>query len=181
MKEVLDRVNRSLQFGREINKLLLSHLILDFQVKTANKMFANPARFMFSNAIVWNGFVTAVDLDLRISLPLLREVVLAVNMAPMIAENPPLAKDICPSIPLNVVAFVLMTFTPDEDFPKPIDPMKFMETFEIWGLPPDMNLPEPDASEFVPLVGLKWERWRKWRLDGETLEKFPFLKNYVSK
>jgi hypothetical protein len=181
MSEVLGRTRAALNFGRDANKRLLGHLLADFEVKTANKMFANPSRFIFTNAIVWNTFVSAVDSDLRITLPLLREVVLAINMAPTIAEKPEIAREICPHLSLQVIGYLLMMFAPDGAFPTPIDTMRFMETFEIWAVPSEVKLPPVQLTGFDNIPEIKWDRWRDWKGDPATLSKFPFFTDYIAK
>jgi hypothetical protein len=180
LREVLEGIKQSLKFGTEPNRALVNYLILDFQISTANKMFANPARFNFSNATTWNSFLTATESDLRLALPLLREVVFALNMAPMICEKPDIVQEICPNLPVNVLVFMIMTFAPDEALPTPINPVKFMEAFSVSGLSPQVSLPTPDMAGFVPLPGIAWQRWKKFRFDPATVRKFPFISNLPS-
>jgi hypothetical protein len=135
---------------------------------------------MFSNAMLWNGFLTAVEFDLKVSLPLLREVVLALNTAPNIAQNPEIAKEICPTLELTTIGFVILTFVPDEQFPTSIDPMKFMEAFQVFCLPPEVTLAEPAVGAFDKMQHIQFSRWNVTKVAPKIAQRFPFLKRYAA-
>jgi hypothetical protein len=126
--------------------------------------------------MVWNGFITALENDLRIALPLLREVVLLLNMAPSIAENPEIALEICPKMSLPTMCFVLQMFVPDEVVTKPLNAMGFMERYNVFSMPPEVSLPDPDAFGFDRITDMQLERWNVRKLGPSVAKKFKYLK-----
>jgi hypothetical protein len=178
--EVMTRVKRALQFGMVLNQLLTAQLLTEFQISTANKMLANPARFNFANAVRWTSFLSAADMDHRINLPILREVALALNMAKAICDKPKFAREICPTLPVDIIAFLLMMFAPDNTITTPINAVRFMESYHIRGLSPEVAMPAADPAAFVPVEAIPWKRWIGTRFDEETLITLPFLANYLS-
>jgi hypothetical protein len=180
LREVVGGIKQSLKFGTDVGKALFAQLILDFQVSTANKMFANPARFNFSHAMTWNSFLTVSDTDAGVPLPLLREVVFALNMAPMLCDNPQIAREICPTLPVSILVFMVMNFAPDEALPEPINPVKVIDALALDGLSPQVTLPTPEVKGFVPLPGMAWQRWKKFKFDRATLHRFPFISTVLS-
>jgi len=179
-KELLDRAARALAFPREMNAFLIDYFIGEFQLRAANKILQNPARFTFSNAMIWNGFLTAVESDLKLSLPRLREVVLALNMAPNIAKNPEIAREICPNLPMTTIGFVIMMFVPDEAFANPLDPMGFMEACGVFSLPSEVSLDEPEVGAFERMRTIDFGRWSDTKVPAKIAQRFPFLKNYAT-
>jgi hypothetical protein len=126
----------------------------------------------------WNGFLTAIELDLKISLPLLREVVVSLNMAPTISASPEIVKEICPNIPIPVLAFLLMMFAPDDVIKQPISLIKFTEMYDIQAFTTMVAFPEKDVEGFWDIRGLKLENWSLRRFDPQTLEEFGWLTKY---
>jgi hypothetical protein len=179
VREIVAAVRGSLTFPRELNTLLMDYYIALFQQRAANKILANPARFTFSNAMIWNGFVTALESDLKLSVPLLRDVVIAVNMAPNIAERPEIAKEVCPSLTITTITFVLLMFVPDDVFPRPLAPFNFMDAYAVTALPTEISLPEPIIPISDQLRGLRLERWNMAAPTPKELKKFPYLKKYL--
>jgi hypothetical protein len=178
VKQFFARVFQSLDFAIPIQQLLIGQFLTDFQHRTINKLLGNPSRFCFSNAMRWNGFLTAIELDLRISLPLLREVVIGLNMAPTIAANPEIVKEICPNLPIPVLTFLLMMFAPDDVVKQPINLIKFTEMYDIQAFTTRVALPEKDVEGFWDIKGLMLDNWSHRRFDPQTLEEFRWLAKY---
>jgi hypothetical protein len=176
---VFQRASASFIFTPEINRFLTAQFLMEFQTRAGNKILHNPARFTFSNAMIWNALITALESDLRIALPFLREVVLAVNMAPSIAEKPEIATEICPRLSLTTVCFVLQMFVPDESFPNLLNAMDFMERYKVFSIPPEVTLPNPDAVGFDKIDDMQLERWNRRRIDKALAKEFRYLAAYL--
>jgi hypothetical protein len=131
--------------------------------------------------MIWNGFITALETDLRISLPFLREVVLALNMAPSIAEDPEIALEVCPKLSLPIICFVLQMFVPDDTFPEPLNAMNFMEKFNIFRMPAEVVLQEQDAIGFNRINDMNLERWNVRKLGQNVVKQFGYLSQYLAK
>jgi hypothetical protein len=178
VNEFFSRVFQSLDFAIPIQDLLIKQFLTDFQYCAINKLLGNPSRFWFSNAMRWNDFLTAIELDLRISVPLLREVVVGVNMAPTISANPEIVKEICPNVTIPVLTFLLMMFAPDDVIKEPINLIKFTEMYDIQAFTTRVVLPEKDVEGCWDIQGLKLESWSLRRFDPQTLEEFRWLAKY---
>jgi hypothetical protein len=169
-----------LRFPADLNGVMMNYFLAEFQTLAANKILQNPSRLTFSNAMIWNGLMTAIEGDLRISLPILRELVLAINMAPSIAERPEIAKEVCPMLSLTLIAFVVMMFTPDENFPRPVNAIRFMEFYSILGLPAEITLPDVEIRTFDQLPQMRLDRWKLAGLPPKMASKFPYLARYLA-
>jgi hypothetical protein len=100
-------------------------------------------------------------------------------MAPNIAEHPEIAKEVCPSLSITTIMFVLLMFIPDDAFPMPLAPFDFMDAYGITAVPTEISLPDPVFPICDQLQGLRLERWNMVTPTPEALKKFPYLKKYV--
>ena len=100
----------------------------------ANKILANPARFTFTRAILWNSFATAFEAQFGFGLERLRQVVSALMMAPNIAKSSPeemMIESLCPDLDTRNVAFMVGNFAKDEMFDMDIDVDGFVQRFGL--------------------------------------------------
>jgi hypothetical protein len=176
---VLKRAFALLNFSPDINKFLKFGLLVDFQKRAVNKIIENPSRFSFSNSMIWNSAVTGVQSEMEVELPWLRELVLAINLAPTIAQTPDLVADICPNVPVTAVAFILHRFVPDSNVPLPLDTFRFMEKFKIFGHPESVVMPEPELVGFDEIGDIDIDLWNVRNLSMRIRKAFPYLSDYL--
>jgi hypothetical protein len=177
---VFQRAFASLRFTPEINQFLTTCLLADFQYRASTTILANPQRFCFSNSMVWNTAITAIQADLRLELPSLREVVLALNMAPAISLNPEIAKEICASVPVSIICFILSQFATDDDFPIPVDPSTFKAFYASQDLSKVVPLPEPQPVGFDRIRDLDLGRWNARKISSAVQAEFPYLAAHLN-
>jgi hypothetical protein len=179
-KNQLETVRGSIDFGPVLTELLMGQFLIELQERIIQKLLAHPKLLHFSNTSIWNAFLTVLETDLRISLAVLREFVLAVNMAPVIAENPELASELCPGLRPVVVAFCLKSFAPDESMAAVVSPDRFMAHFGIEEIPETMEYASSSVMGFAKVYGFHWERWSKRKLGRLAVQNFPSLEQYTT-
>jgi hypothetical protein len=170
-----------LPYSADINNLLMDQLLLDMQIAAIDRLLENPGRFTFTNAIVWSSFLTTLQADLDISLPYLKEFVLALNMAPAFRDTPDLAPEVCPNIPLPVIAYLMASFVPDKLYTSKLSPVVFMREHKLAEIPKSPFLPDPELVRFVPLPEIPWDKWPACNFAPKALQAFPFIRNYLRK
>jgi hypothetical protein len=178
---VFQRASELFAFTPQINRFLMTQFLADFQIRAGNKILRHPARFTFTNAMIWNTFISALENDLRVSLPFLREVVLLLNMAPTIAERPQIAVEICPKLALTTVGFVLQMYMPDETFPTQLNATPFMERYKVFNMPREVTLPDLDAMGFDNITDMQLERWNVRNLGPVLSKQFKYLAAYLAR
>jgi hypothetical protein len=104
LQRVVDDVRRLLPFDAARNDAVLGQLLLDFQVRVINRILADPAQFTLLNGITWHSFLSALEADRRIALPLLSQFAVVLDMATAICDLPELTHEICALIPVPIVA-----------------------------------------------------------------------------
>ena len=181
-KHIYHDVRNSLRYLPSINRFLLSRILSVVEVRIMNRMLANPSRFMFKNAVLWNSFISAFLSDERLEMTLLREMVSAMIMAHSMAGEPDMKNDIAADIDPRVILFIMTHYNPDEMMPEKIDTTKFANAHS---LSPDITslgeLPEPEVQS----VGKLGEEailanWNKCAVTEDLLLDFPFLDQFAS-
>ena len=181
-KHIYHDVRNSLRYLPSINRFLLNRILNVVEVRIMNRMLANPSRFMFKNAVLWNSIISAFLSDERLEMTLLREMVSAMIMAHSMAGEPDMKNDIAADIDPRVILFIMTHYNPDEMMPEKIDTTKFANAHS---LSPDITsldeLPEPEIQS----VGKLGEEailanWNKYAVTEDLLLDFPFLDEFAS-
>ena len=181
-KHIYRDVRNSLRYLPSINRFLLNYILSVVEIRIINRMLANPARFMFKNAVLWNSFISAFLSDERLEMTRLREMVSAMIMAHSMAADPDMQADIAGNTDPNVILFIMSHYNPDEMMPEKIDCTKFAATH---GLPTELamidEIPEPEITDLGKLgEEAILPNWNKYSVSESLLARFPFLDNFAS-
>jgi hypothetical protein len=130
--------------------------------------------------MIWNSAVSSVQSEVKVEFPLLRELVLALNLAPTIAQMPELALEICPNVPISVVCFILCKFVPDLNVPAPLDAFTFMQHYKIMEQPYNVSMPESEFVGFDEIGDIDTEVWNVRKLSPKLQKVFPYLEGYLN-
>jgi hypothetical protein len=178
-KVIFRRALANLNFSPDINRFLTFCFLAEFQKRAVNKIIENPERFNFSNSMIWNTAITVLQSEMDLELSWLREVILAINMAQKITDNPDLVTEICPHVPLPVVCFILHRFLPDSNLPTPLDTFQFMGHFQIFIQPESITMPEPELVGFDQIEDIDIDLWNVRNLSPRIQRTFPYLQYYL--
>lgn len=192
-KHVFRTMENQLSFTKGINKMLMALLLSKLEHRMIMKLISNPMRFMFTNAIVWNSFMSALLGDERIDLNTLREVVFVLIMANGIAEDPSLKNDIAPHIDPKVVLYIMKNYHPDIMLPQPIKVDGFVSHFFSCTKEEAFREIETEKVPEVPVMvtiknykedikdGLDLDRWNKTTVNENMRKNYKWLAKYVKK
>ncbi|KAK8870762.1 hypothetical protein M9Y10_008649 [Tritrichomonas musculus] len=182
-REVLDGIKSSLMYTTGINDYLLKHFMQLLDVKMLNKLLANPARFVFSKAIIWNSFLTAFLSAEKFELPLLRQavwtLVMAVNMT---SDNEPgeeVRENLCPTLDPKIIVFLLKNYKPDEMMPTAINWKKVADAVHVEDVGTYDPVRPTDIDDYE-LAGqkLKIQVWNQVQIESSLLKLYPYLAAY---
>ncbi|OHT08209.1 hypothetical protein TRFO_23364 [Tritrichomonas foetus] len=172
------------KFGSDdMNRLLNDRFLYLFQIKLLNKIISNPSRFNFTNSMIWNSFLTAVENDERISLDVLRQAISGLIMASNISTSPDLSDDVCPSIPKPLIAFFLKNYQKDENITNELKTKDFLKVYKISKIPQTYEemKPKPNTIEWKALKeNILIGNWNKIDKDEPIASFYPFLSRYVA-
>ena len=181
-KDVMTLVRDSFCFGDEINKLMMDRFVSLLEYRFINKILENPSRFTFTNSMMWNSFLTAMENDERISMPVLRQVVSALVMASSISKQPDMADEVCPDVPKVVVTFILMNYVTDKNQPEKVKPLNFAKRCKISEIPEVLEPMSPcddiDYSRLLHAANLT--NWNQCGKDEEILHEFSYIATYAA-
>ena len=168
-----------LKYTDSINNFLMKILNTKLEHKMVSKIMTNPNRFVFSNAINWNSFISAFISDERVEMEMLHELIAILMMAQNLSMEPSILKDISHHFTPNQVGFIMKNYKPDMMIPKPIDYSEFAKFYRIKEIETRIKIPEPPFPDIEEAkAGLVLENWNKLKVDQNVLKEFPWLKNY---
>jgi hypothetical protein len=98
---------KSLGLPLRLDKLFVETSFAIFERRIFNKILANPGRLSDTNAQIWDSFLNDFENESRTPLSLLREGMSVLLLPAEFAEDPNAVIDLCPSLPLSVVTFLL--------------------------------------------------------------------------
>ena len=182
-KDVLRMCRGSLKMSDTLNRTIMERFVYLLEYRLMNKLLENPSRFNFTNGMVWNSFLTALESDERISMKSLRGVISTFVMAPNIATAPEMTREICPTLPPIVVAFILQNYHQDANVPEAIKAGAFLKAHKIKSVPEVLDKLEPvdKASDSLAFQSAKLHNWSVCREDEELLTHYSFMREYASK
>ena len=178
-KNFLKSTKDSLKFTTEINKTLYEIIIDRFEVKMINKLLANPRRFTLTNSAMWNTLISAVEGDLNMNFHKLKQIVSALVMAPNMTKDHTLYREICPDIDVNIIAFILLNYVPDDVITEPLNPLEFFNTVKIFSLLKEATIEESPIPLFKPGLFGNSCNWQA-AIDLEQVSQYPFFRKYYS-
>jgi hypothetical protein len=181
-RAIFAKVARSLHYGEQVNHALRVQFLKDIDDHLFLRILSNPSKFTFSNAVAWNSFLTTLDFDSHITLTKVQGLVAAMLLIPNLAEDPASKDQACPMIDVNVLAYIMVMFSPDHVFPNVVNATKFMN---YWGVRAAGDPTPALKAEVKPVYGFSpvdgWSGLDLWKLTltQDLFAQFPFLKNYV--
>jgi hypothetical protein len=178
--EIVGAAEQALPFNVKLNSLIHEQFLLDFEVSVIDRLVGSDSQFTFEKAIVWSSFLTTLEADFSIPLPYLQELVRAMNMVPAICEEPELTLELCPSLPLATVAFLVAHFVPDNLHPESLTPDLILAKCGLQSVPTEPIVPPPAFMRFVPVSDIPWENWTECKFEPGAHQAFPFLNKYLS-
>lgn len=193
-KQVYKSIQKYFVFTSGINRMLMLMLLEKLELRISAKLLSQPSRFLFSNAILWNSFISAFISDERIELETLREIISVLIMANGISEDPTMKNEIAPHTEPKIVLFIMKNYHPDVMMPQIINSDKFIQAFfgdsEI-----DQQELNEGINESAPKIeeSLTIDKYREIAIDGVNLDNwnhieasnimnnlYPWMKNFVS-
>jgi hypothetical protein len=182
-KQVMDGTRYSFHTPRSVTDYIMKFFLTCLDSVLSNKIVANPNRYCFSNAVVWNSFVTAFESMHQFSFSFLRQIVAILILAGNFASEDcasELRSEVAPDIDPKLLIFLLKNYHTDELMPKIVDYERVARKFGI-SLDDNCTLlkrsPLPDITSVAS--GLYVERWNWAELSPELKRKLPFLASDV--
>jgi hypothetical protein len=183
-KHVVEGIRGSFSLSPCLVQFLIGHLIAMLDAKLANKILANPERFLFGNAIAWNSFISAVELIDGMELKLAKQVAYAIlmaknlTMAEMIDE---IVESVCPDLDPKVVFYLLNNLKTDELMPEPVDAGVFGAHFGLVDVSSVQAIaPRPLANFRVASGAFNLRTWNQVVLPPQVSRRYPFLNTHIS-
>lgn len=172
--EIFGNVSSQLNFPDPIKRHLSEEFKKQFDRFALIKVIDNPNRFTFTNAIIWNTFLTTLDSDAHLTFKLLREGISALIMAPNIAKSPTLADEICSDLSKVLVAYILMNYIPDDVLNQPINPLLFIMNNNIEGISTPQIEELPTTFTYKDTAN-KLHVNEEYKFSENSMKKYPFL------
>ena len=178
-KHVFNGVKYHFTFTKGINQLLTITFLAKLDYKISIKLIANPSRFLCSNAILWNSFISAFTSDERIELKIIRQFVSVFIMVQGLSQDPSIREEIADSIPPEIILFIMKNYHPDILLPDPIETVKFASKYKLrsvnqvpeFSVPPIIGI--ENAEEQANISG-----WNKGGIRDEDINEFPWLAQF---
>jgi hypothetical protein len=178
-KQVMDGARYSFHTPRSVTDYVMKFFLTCLDSILCNKIIANPTRYCFSNAVVWNSFVTAFESMNQFSFCFLRQIVSVLILAGNFASEDcasELRTEVAPDIDPKLLIFLLKNYHTDELMPKMIDYERVARKFGI-ALDDNCTLMKRSAlPDITPVAsGLYVERWNWVEVSPELRRRWPFL------
>ncbi|OHT09965.1 hypothetical protein TRFO_20944 [Tritrichomonas foetus] len=179
-RDVMKMNRDSFKFGTRINNFVMGVFLQIFEVSMINKIMSNPDRFCFSNAMMWNSFLSAFENDERLSLPNIRNYISALIMAQAISEKPEMKNDICPELDSRLVAYIIGHYKKDMNITHTLKIKPYLKKFKLKSAPSKFNpLPEPDKFEISDIAeSLNLTNWCVCNKDEECVNVYSYIASY---
>ena len=182
-KQVLEGVWANLKYPDSINKLMKEQFMALLDATLLNKLIANPARFMFSNAIVWNSFITAFETVEKHPLDSLRQSVCAMVMAKNLTtpeSSQEIIVTLCPDLDKKLLVYFMKNYRPDEMMPDPIDYERFREMMEVDDVISYGTVKPREVTSFSSAgEKLNYMEWNNVVITAPVSRAFPYFIAYV--
>lgn len=184
-EQVFEGIRSTLPYVDSLNRYLLSYFITLLDAKLLNKLITNPMRFCFTNAIIWNSFITAFEGVQHYPMKQLRQAVQSLVMAPNMcrlddADGAKAIKEsLCPDIELSLILYFLKNYHTDSMMQEPIPIKNFIQIFN----PPDIatygKVNPVDVDNFDRAgESVRLGNWSQCTLSHDVLDKFPYFMKY---
>jgi hypothetical protein len=179
-KRVLDATRRLMKFPAALTACLYKKLVVGLDARMTTRICANPQRINFTNGVLWNSCVAALERAEHFRLPNSSEVASAIVMAQNLATagGPEVRRTLLAEMSEELLAFLMVNFAPDEMCPDGIHPRAVFTRLDISanGQSKPRITPREEPEE-LKKVADHWdvEAWRRVHLPEAALAEFPFL------
>ena len=182
-KQVLEGVWANLKYPDSINHLMKEQFMALLDATLLNKLIANPARFMFSNAVVWNSFITAFETVEKHPLDSLRQSVCAMVMAKNLTtpeSSQEIIVTLCPDLDKKLLVYFMKNYRPDEMMPDPIDYERFREMMAVDDVISYGTVKPREVTSFSSAgEKLNYMEWNNVVITAPVSRAFPYFIAYV--
>lgn len=178
-KQVLAGVWANMRFPGPVN-VYLKELFMSFlDAHLLNKVISNPSRFMFSNAVVWNSFMTAFEGVQRLQFHNLRQSVCALVMAKNLTTpetSQEIISTLCPDLDKKLLVYFMKNYRPDPMMPEKIDAKWLMERLEVEDFVSYGTVKPREPPLDSVGAGLNILEWNNVVIPASTARAFPYFK-----
>ncbi|KAH0792517.1 hypothetical protein GPJ56_003694 [Histomonas meleagridis] len=177
----IQKITKQIYLLPKIIELIQQQINNVIDSKLVEQLIETPNKCTFSNAIQWNSFITILDGDYSIYLPLFREAVSVLMMSTSLCASPEIKADIIKLLTPLTVLKILEIQKPDELMPVENNVSDFCEYF---GLSHDMefkpiNVNYENGFDDEILKCLPNE-WIQNTFPKEILDEFPFMNMFFA-
>ena len=160
-----------------IMKLVAERFIEIVDGKLVNMLLANDHLISFTNASLWNYFITIAAAENPGSeFPKFREANSAIMMSQVLCLEPERCRDICPTLPKAIVLKLLKNQVPDDMQPILRDTIAFEQLYKKQIHEEDCSLLSPLDNQFDPIIqNTDVSQWTTVVLPKESFKAFDFL------
>jgi hypothetical protein len=178
---VLDGVYTSVEFPRSVTRYLMEHLVALLDTKILNRIIANPGRFLFTNAVAWNTFITAFEGVTSLNFKYLRQAVFVLVMAKNLTDPDAIdgiVESVCPDLDKKLIFNFLKNYHPDSMLPEPInfrafgDKFGFKDVSTLQAVAPHVVQSFRSVAAHLPL-----DAWNHVVLTPVILRGYPFFQS----
>jgi hypothetical protein len=182
-KQVFDGVRESIQTPPSVQRYLVEQLTALLDAKMLNKVIANPARLVFTNAVAWNTFISAFCSLEAIDFKLLKQSVYVLMMVKKLTDPQTIdgmVASICADLDPKLIFYFLKNFRTDEMMPDPVNPRVFGDRYHL----PDITsvqavTPKPVLDYHTAGRRFDLAAWNRVSLTSAVSRLYPFFTSYV--
>jgi len=177
-REVLASVPCGFNFPDVVSAFLAQGFAALLDTEMINRVLANPARFTFSNAIMWNSFVTAFESVQPLRLGNVRQAACALVMAGNLTDpcaDEDVRRAVCADLDKRLIVFLISNFRPDAMMEEAVDASAVARRWHV-DMSNLVSAVHPQAvADFRASFrgGLDVCAWRRVRISPALVREFP--------